>query len=449
MASTTEINDFESLPSVNEIVRQLDRFDYLPRALLITEARHVLAERRHALLNQIPYDASPIPAIVEKRLRRLMTPSLRKVINATGIILHAHLGRAPLDDFQPISGYCNLEYDLKAGTRGRRDIHTSTLVERLIGHPGILVNNNAAAVYLVLRELAAGHEAIISRGELIEIGDGFRIPEIMHQSGAILREIGTTNRTTIEDYRDAINEHTRLILRVHPSNFHQTGFASRPPLSELVELGRQTGIPVYEDLGSGGLVDLSSVGIDEPLVRNSLEAGVTIVSFSCDKLLGGPQCGIITGDAGTVQRVRRSPMYRAFRCDKLSIEALSATLLRLLAEDWQSIPTLRMIRQSADEIHLRAETITERLKPLCAAIMQGQSAIGRGATPDIQLPTWLIKIQTQDADRSERRLRRAPVPVIARIDAGHIVIDLRTVAPAEEDDLLTALQSAVIVAPKT
>ncbi|HEX6546002.1 MAG TPA: L-seryl-tRNA(Sec) selenium transferase [Bryobacteraceae bacterium] len=444
MASTTEINDFESLPSVDDIIRQLDRFERLPRSLVIAEARHVLAERRHALLNQIPYDASPIPVIVEKRLRRLMTPSLRKVINATGIILHANLGRAPLDNFQPIGGYCNLEYDLKAGTRGRRDMHTSALLERLIGHPGILVNNNAAAVYLVLREFAAGHEAIVSRGELIELGDGFRIPEIMHQSGAIVREVGTTNRTTIEDYREALNEHTRLILRVHPSNFHQTGFASRPSVADLVELGRQASIPVYEDLGSGGLVDLRCVGIDEPLVRNSLDSGVTVVSFSCDKLLGGPQCGIITGDADAVQRVRRSPMYRAFRCDKLSIEALSATLLRLLAEDWQAIPTLRMIHQSVDDIRIRAERLAERLKPLCAAVEQGQSAIGHGATPDIQLPTWLIKIATQDADRSERRLRRALVPVVARIDAGHIVIDLRTVATAEEDDLLAALQSAVI-----
>lgn len=444
MASPTEIDDFEGLPSVDDIVRRLERFEHLPRSLLIAEAGCVLAERRHALLNQIPYDASPIPLIVEKRLRRLMTPSLRKVINATGIVLHANLGRAPLDDFQPIGGYCNLEYDLKAGARGRRDIHTSALLERLIGHPGILVNNNAAAVYLVLRELAAGHEAIVSRGELIELGDGFRIPEIMHQSGAVLREVGTTNRTTMEDYRDAINEHTRLILRVHPSNFHQTGFASRPSAAELVELGRQAGIPVYEDLGSGGLVDLRSVGIDEPLVRDSLHSGVTLVSFSCDKLLGGPQCGIVTGDTDAVQRVRRSPMYRAFRCDKLSIEALSATLLRLLAEDWQAIPTLRMIRQPAGDIRLRAERVAERLKPLCAAIEQGQSTIGRGATPDVQLPTWLIKIATQDADRSERRLRRASVPVIARIEAGNIVIDLRTVASAEEDDLLAALKSAVI-----
>jgi L-seryl-tRNA(Ser) seleniumtransferase len=445
VASTTEINDFESLPSVDDVVRQLDRFAHLPRSLLIAEARNVLAERRHALLNQIPYDASPIPAIVEKRLRRLMTPSLRKVINGTGIILHTNLGRAPLDDFQPIGGYCNLEYDLKGGTRSRRDIHTSSLLERLIGHPGILVNNNAAAVYLLLRELAAGHEAIVSRGELIELGDGFRIPEIMHQSGAILREVGATNRTTIDDYRDAINERTRLIVRVHPSNFHQTGFASRPSLVELVELGRETGIPVYEDLGSGGLVDLRSVGINEPLVRDSLEAGATLVSFSCDKLLGGPQCGIITGDTDTVQRVRRSPLYRAFRCDKLSIEALSATLLRLLAEDWQAIPTLRMIRQPAEHILSRAKHIAERLKPLHTSIEQGQSAIGRGATPDIELPTWLIKIESQEPERSERRLRRAPVPVIARIDAGYIVIDLRTVAPSEEDDLVAALQSAVVL----
>lgn len=431
---------------MDEIVRELDAFARLPHVLLVQEARHVLTERRNALLNHLPYDAAPIVTIVEKRLRRLMTPSLKRVINATGVILHTNLGRAPLDDFRPIAGYSNLEYDLKAGTRGKRDAHTSALLERLLGRSGILVNNNAAAVYLVLHELAAGNEVIISRGELIEIGDGFRVPEIMNQSGAILREVGTTNRTHIDDYRRAINDRTRLILRVHPSNFHQIGFTARVDLAELAELSRQSGVPVYEDLGSGCPVDLRSDGVMEPLAAESLEAGINLISFSCDKLLGGPQCGIIAGDAELVQRVRRNPMYRAFRCDKLAIEALSSTLLRLLAQDWDAIPTLRMIRQPAEQIRFRAERLAARLQPLTTVVRPGESAVGGGATPDRHLPTWVIELITPEAEAIERRLRRAPVPVIARIERDHVIVDLRTVDASEEEDLLAALQTAALYA---
>ncbi|MGA8596132.1 MAG: L-seryl-tRNA(Sec) selenium transferase [Bryobacteraceae bacterium] len=444
MASVSESSELRSLPSVDEVLRQLTHLRDLPHALLATEVRSVLAERRNALLNQLPYDVASIPALVESRLRRLLTPSLRRVINATGVVLHTNLGRAPLDELRPIAGYCNLEYDLRAGKRGKRDMHTCPLIERLIGRPAIVVNNNAAAVYLVLRELAAGNEVIVSRGELIEIGDGFRIPEIMWQTGAILREVGTTNRTHVDDYRKAISERTRLILRVHPSNFRQVGFTARPSPAELTALGRETGIPVYEDLGSGCLVDLRDHEIQEPLVSESFDAGINIVSFSCDKLLGGPQSGIIAGDAELVQRVRRNPMYRAMRCDKLAIEALSATLLRLLGEDWNAIPTLRMIFRSADEIRFRAERVAARLGPLHTTVREGESAIGGGSTPDQSLPTWLIEIATSDPDALERKLRRAPVPVIARIERDHVVADLRTVDPREEEDLIAAFQAAAI-----
>ncbi len=444
MASVTESQELRFLPSVDEVLRQLTHLKDLPHALLAAETRGVLAERRNALLNQLPYDAAPISALVEGRLKRLLTPSLRRVINATGVVLHTNLGRAPLDELRPIAGYCNLEYDLKAGKRGKRDMHACPLIERLIGRPAILVNNNAAAVYLVLRELAAGNEVIVSRGELIEIGDGFRIPEIMWQSGAILHEVGTTNRTHVDDYRRAINERTRLILRVHPSNFHQVGFTARPSPAELAALGRETGVPVYEDLGSGCLVDLRHRDIHEPLVSESFAAGINIVSFSCDKLLGGPQSGIIAGDAEFVQRVRRNPMYRALRCDKLAIETVSATLLRLLAEDWNAIPTLRMIFQSADEIRSRAERVAARLAPLHTRVREGESAIGGGSTPDQSLPTWLIEIATHDPDGLERKLRRAPVPVITRIEHDHVVADLRTVDPREEGDLIAAIQAAAI-----
>jgi L-seryl-tRNA(Ser) seleniumtransferase len=306
---------FASLPPVDRIASELaGRY---PHHLIVSEARAVLDEFRARIRNGEPIDGSTARAVVEQRLVALRRPSLRRVINATGVVLHTNLGRAPLPAFEPIDGYSNLEYDLASGRRGKRDVHVGGLLERLTGRPAIVVNNNAAATFLVLNELAAGHEVLVSRGELIEIGDGFRIPEIMARSGAILREVGTTNKTRIDDYRSAISERTRLIMRVHPSNFHVSGFASRPELVELAALSRDSGIPLYEDLGSGCLVDLRPFGISEPLVGESVRAGVNLLSFSGDKLLGGTQAGIIAGDAALVQRVRRNPMFRAFRIDKL------------------------------------------------------------------------------------------------------------------------------------
>ena len=292
----------------------------------------------------------PIEKRVERNLAKLETPSLRRVINATGVVLHTNLGRAPLAPFEPLFGYSNLEYDLAAGRRGKRDVHASELIERLTGAPGIAVNNNAAAIYLALNELAAGFEVVVSRGELIEIGDGFRIPEIMQRSGAMLREVGTTNRTHIDDYREAINERTRLLLRVHPSNFRIEGFTARPELSELVALAKERGVPLYEDLGSGCVADLRAFGVEEPLVADSIRAGVNLVSFSGDKLLGGPQAGILAGDAKLVARLRRNPMFRALRLDKLIYQALETTLRNLVLERWDQIPALRMISQSSEEL---------------------------------------------------------------------------------------------------
>jgi L-seryl-tRNA(Ser) seleniumtransferase len=433
-----------ALPSVDDVLHQLDHLDHLPRPLIVSEIRSVLEERRCALIGNLPYDATQVWTIVERRLHKLLSPSLREVINATGVVLHTNLGRAPLDDFRPIGGYSNLEYDLSAGRRGKRDMHTAPLLERLLGRPSILVNNNAAAVYLTLNELAAGYEVIVSRGELIEIGDGFRIPEIMSRSGAILREIGTTNHTKIEDYRNAITDRTRLILRVHRSNFRISGFTARPKLPELTALGREAGLPVYEDLGSGCLVDLSSRGIKEPLVSHSFQAGVDLTSFSCDKLLGGPQSGIVAGNADLVQRIRRNPLYRAFRCDKLAIEAISITLQRLIANDLDAIPTLRMISQPIEAIHLRAERLASRLCPLNVKVVQGESAVGGGSTPEQTLPTWLISLAIDGVSAFEHRLRHAPVPVIARIERDQVLLDLRTVAPRQEDDLVAAVQAAAL-----
>jgi L-seryl-tRNA(Ser) seleniumtransferase len=434
--------ELRELPSVDQVLRRLAHINALPQSLIANEIRAVLAERRRALLGGSPPNETPIEQAVEDRLRELMTASLRPVINATGVILHTNLGRAPLANFRPIPRYSNLEYNLETGKRGKRDAHTQKLLERLLGKHAIVVNNNAAAVYLVLNELACGHEVIVSRGELIEIGDGFRIPEIMARSGAILREVGTTNRTRLEDYRQALSERTRVILRVHPSNFRVSGFTARPELHELAELARERGIPVYEDLGSGCLVDLRVKGLDEPLVSESLAAGVNLVSFSCDKLLGGPQSGIIAGDADLVARIRRNPMYRAFRIDKLIIESLETTLRQLIAENWEAIPTLRMIFAPLKEIQNRAELVATQLEGFRTTVRQSESAIGGGSTPDQTLPTWVVELEVSGASALERRLRSAPIPVIARIERDRIILDMRTVSDEDVDALVAAIRAA-------
>ncbi len=435
---------------MDRVLSGLERLAHLPRALVTSEIRAVLAERRRRIAednnpnSETPEWPETVEHEVERRLALLLNPSLRPVINATGVILHTNLGRAPLAHFQPIGGYSNLEYDLATGKRGKRDQHWTSLLNHLLDRPSIVVNNNAAAVFLTLHELAAGFEVIISRGELIEIGDGFRIPEIMERSGVVLREVGSTNRTRIEDYRNAITDRTRLILRVHPSNFHMSGFTGRPSLKELATLGRESGVPVYEDLGSGWLVDLHDLGVEEPLVRHSFEAGVNLVSFSCDKLLGGPQSGIIAGDPELIQRIRRNPLYRAFRVDKLVLESLAATLRNLLLENWEALPTLRMISCSVSELQRRAQQLAARLAPLDVRVREGASAIGGGATPNQTLPTWLVQLSVPSVDAFAQRLRQAPVPVIARIEDDRLTLDLRTVAPEEEESLLAAIQMASV-----
>jgi L-seryl-tRNA(Ser) seleniumtransferase len=436
------MESLRTLPSVDQVLRKLRHLDSVPQKVITNQVRAVLSEHREALRLGGVLSETPIEKVVEDRVRALLRPSLRPVINASGVILHTNLGRAPVAQFSPIPRYSNLEYDLEAGRRGKRDAHTAGLLEVLLGRPAIVVNNNAAAVYLVLSELAAGHEVLVSRGELIEIGDGFRIPEIMSRSGAGLREVGTTNRTRIEDYRQAITDRTRLILRVHPSNFRVTGFTARPELNELAELGRAHGLPVYEDLGSGCVVDLRPHGIDEPVVADSLAAGINLVSFSCDKLLGGPQSGIIAGDPELVQRVRRNPMYRALRVDKLIVETLETTLRYLIAEDWQAIPTLRMIFAVPEEIRTRAERVVQRLQGLDAAVRESKSAIGGGSTPDQTLPTWVIELAVSNPTAFERRLRLGQMPVLARIERDRIILDMRTVADEEEELLVAAIQGA-------
>ncbi len=425
------------LPSVDEVAATLDDTG-APRALVIAECRRTLARMRADLRAGADVDPSTAAERVRANLAGLARPSLQRVINATGVILHTNLGRAPGVAFSPLEGYSNLEYDLARGRRGKRDAHIDALLEQLTGKPGIAVNNNAAAVLLTLHELSRGGETIVSRGELIEIGDGFRIPDIMAASGAALREVGATNRTHIDDYRAAIGERTRLLMRVHPSNFHIAGFTSKPALDELASLARERGLPLYEDLGSGCVADLAPFGIREPCVADSLDAGVNLVSFSGDKLLGGPQAGLLTGDADLVARLRRNPLYRALRLDKLITQALETTLRHLVFERWDEIPALRMIRMTAERIRQRAERIRARIPML--QIIPGSSVAGGGSTPDQTLPTWLLALPG-DAVHAERELRSGHPPVIARMEDDRLVLDLRTVLPEEEDALAARLEA--------
>jgi L-seryl-tRNA(Ser) seleniumtransferase len=406
------------------------------------------------------FEIESIEELIALEADRILHPSLQPVINATGVILHTNLGRAPLSAAvadaikNTATQYSNLEYSLASGARGRRDDHTSELLARLTGaQEAIVVNNCAAAVLLVLAALAGGGEVMVSRGELIEIGDGFRIPEIMAQSGAILREVGTTNRTRLRDYENALNENTRVLLRVHPSNFKITGFAEKPSLAELAALSQRTSVPLVEDLGSGSLVDLRASGFAEPTVRHSIEAGVSLVMFSGDKLLGGPQAGIIAGKKELVQRVRRHPLFRALRVDKLTIAALEVTLNAYLRSAWEEIPAQRMIRLAVAELQQRAENFVRRVQSLLPSsdakmeIADGLSLAGGGSTPDQSLPSKIIRVSSAryPAAKLEQRLRRPPrdISVIARVEENRVILDLRTVFPEQEPQLAASLAAAL------
>jgi L-seryl-tRNA(Ser) seleniumtransferase len=456
------------IPSVDELLLQprlaalSSRVD---RNLVVEVARAILSGLRARIAGDskgtaLAANLESVEELVAAEVERILSRSLQPVINATGVILHTNLGRAPLsaavvEEFRrTATEYSNLEYDLEAGARGKRDVHTAELLTRLTGaEAAIVVNNCAAAVLVTLAALARGGEVIVSRGELIEIGDGFRIPEIMEQSGAILREVGTTNRTHVGDYENAINEKTRLLLRVHPSNFKVTGFTDKPSLEELVALSQRTGLPMVEDLGSGCLVNLSEHGIAEPTVRESVEAGVGIVTFSGDKLFGGPQAGIIAGKKELIAKVRRHPLFRALRVDKLTIAALEATLSAYLRAAWDEIPAMRMIRMTPQEIKRRAENFIRELRPelpldeVEIEIADGVSLAGGGSTPAQSLPTKIIRIASArySAAKLEQRLRRAPsgISVIARVEEERLILDLRTVFP-EQEPLLVKTLAAVL-----
>lgn len=459
LRSIPGVDELLSRPRIAAFAKQMDR------ELLVGLLRSVLGEVRAQILGGpstavTAVDFDNIEELIAAEAERMLQPSLQPVINASGVILHTNLGRAPLAAGvteaigRAATQYSNLEYNLKAGARGKRDEHTSELLTRLTGaEDAIVVNNCAAAVLLVLAALAKGGEAIVSRGELIEIGDGFRIPEIMAQSGASLREVGTTNRTRLRDYESAINENTRVLLRVHPSNFKITGFAEKPSLAELAELSAKTSVPLIEDLGSGSLVDLSASGFAEPTVRHSVEAGVSLVMFSGDKLLGGPQAGIIAGKKELVQRVRRHPLFRALRVDKLTIAALEITLNAYLRNAWEEIPAQRMIRASLRELQDRAESFVAQVKEMLREtdatieLADGFSLAGGGSTPDQSLPSKIVRITSRryPAAKLEQRLRRpaSGIPVISRVENDRVILDLRTVFPKQEPQLAAALAAAL------
>jgi L-seryl-tRNA(Ser) seleniumtransferase len=465
-ASQSEL--FRELPSVDQLLRRPEIAALAAEhsvAAATDAARAVLARLREEIASGLLDSASlkfalnGIGAAVDEELRRALGYSLRPVINATGVILHTNLGRAPLAESafvhmrETASRYSNLEFDLAAGERGKRDVHAQLLLQRLIAHPTgtqaevstIVVNNNAAAVLLALNTLAEGGEVIVSRGELVEIGGSFRIPDVMAKSGATLREVGTTNRTRIADYANAVTERTRLLLRVHRSNFEITGFTAQASTAELVELARQRGLPLMEDLGSGALVDLRNFGISgESGVLDSLRAGVDVVTYSGDKLLGGPQAGLISGRANLVAGMRANSLFRALRVDKLTYAALESTLLAYVKRDHDAIPTLRMMRLTKEEIGQRAEELAARLgsPKLQAELCDGESVIGGGAAPSSVLPTRVISVGCLGltADELAARLRGGNPPIIARVEDGRVLLDLRTVFPDQDAAIATALQ---------
>jgi L-seryl-tRNA(Ser) seleniumtransferase len=459
---------FRRLPSVDDVMRG-PALGALAASYghdsVVDAARIVLARLRHEITsglldeNALELALSGLEGAVETQLRQALGYSLRPVINATGVILHTNLGRAPLGDAaiehirETAASYSNLEFDLAAGERGKRDVHVDRLFRKLLSEgqtsvSTIVVNNNAAAVLLALNTLADGGEVIVSRGELVEIGGSFRIPDVMAKSGAILREVGTTNRTRTADYERGITERTRLLLRVHRSNFEITGFTEQASTAELVALARRRGIPLMEDLGSGALLELRSIGISgEAGVLDSLRSGVDIVTYSGDKLLGGPQAGLISGAPELVARMRSNSLFRALRVDKLIYAALEATLLQYVRHDHDAIPTLRMMRLSKEAIGERAQALAARIAGprLKVEIVDGESILGGGAAPSSVLATRLLAVSCEDlsADELATRLRGSEPPIIARVEEGRVLLDLRTVFPEQDAAVVAALNRIV------
>lgn len=443
-----------AIPSVNLILNTphlLDLQDEYGHDFCLEAVRIILAEIRDEV-NQgqaLPDEAQLIKRI-SNYLKAESAPSLESLINASGVVLHTNLGRAPLSQssIEAVSeigiNYSNLEYDLEKGKRGKRDIHAADLLIKLTGaEAALVVNNNAGAVILILAALANRKKVCISRSQLVEIGGGFRIPEVMRLSGAKLVEIGTTNRTHLGDYQTAIEEGAKLVLLAHQSNFKIVGFTSEPSLSEITELAAQHEIPVLHDLGSGALIDPAIFGLESELtVQKAIADGVDIVCFSGDKLLGGPQAGIIVGKAQLLDKIRKHPFYRALRADKLCLAALSATLLEYLkGSALQNIPVLNMLNRKEKDLKAKAESWQKELQ--AGEVIYGESMIGGGSLPNQSLPTWLLAFKPKSARQFSRRLRFLESPIISRIEDNLVLVDPRTVQSTQEEVLLNQLKTAL------
>ncbi len=450
-------DQLRALPSVDTLLQDHTLRDFEQRyghTLVVDACRESLdAARKHILKGA----EAPMPALIVDdvctRIERSVRPSLVPVINATGVIIHTNLGRAPLSEDTiaamrtAAQGYTNLEYDLDKGDRGSRYVHTESVIKRLTGAPAALVvNNNAAAVMLFLAAFASGREVVISRGQLVEIGGGFRVPDVMRQSGADLVEVGTTNRTRIDDFARAITDRTAMLLRVHPSNFRIIGFTEDVPLADLVQLGRERHLLVADDLGSGALLDTSAYGLaHEPMPQESLGAGADLVSISGDKLLGGPQAGIILGTTDVIDRLKRHPLTRALRVDKVTFAGLHATLLHYLKnEAMAKVPIWMMISATVDALEARANKWAERLRAsaLDASVIATESTVGGGSLPGETLPTRAVALTISSPDKYAASLRRNNPPIIARIEENRIVFDPRTVLPNEDEALLSGIERA-------
>lgn len=460
MTTASKSDLYRLLPSVDELLKisALAELQGREGQPVVTESvRAVLASVRDeinsgtlATQQAVELAVAHLPQAVERHLSSTMEFSLKPVINATGVILHTNLGRAPLAESairriaEVARGYSNLEFDIAGGERGKRDVHVERLFSRLLNQEGVsgvrtvVVNNCAAAVMLALNTLAEGGEVIVSRGELVEIGGSFRVPDVMAKSGAVLREVGTTNRTRLADYENAITEKTRLLLRVHRSNFAIIGFTEQPTLEELAALGRKHNIPVIEDLGGGAMIPLRALGVNESGVMESLRAGADLITYSGDKMLGGPQAGLLSGREDLIKRVRSNPLFRALRVDKLTYAALEGTLMEYIRQNHDAIPFARMMRLPAKEIRARAEALKAQLSnaaQLKADIISGESLVGGGSAPTSALPTFLLAVTAQSlsADDLAARLRRNDPPIVARVEEGRVLLDLRTVLGPSED----------------
>ena len=449
---TSQLRDLPSVQRVlsEDAVRRL--VEAYSHDAVVELVRAELDAARRAIRNG---GAAPEPAqvaaAVEDRASARWRAWPNRVVNATGVVLHTNLGRAPLSQEaldaieRAARGYGDLELDLETGRRGSRQARVAALVCQLTGaEAAFVVNNNASALLLGLAAVAAGREVIVSRGEAIEIGGGFRIPDVLRQSGADLVEVGTTNRTYARDFEAAITERTGAFLSAHASNFKIAGFTAAPDLSELVALGRKHGIPVLHDLGSGCLLDTTRFGLArEPMAQDSVAAGVSLAFFSGDKLLGGPQAGIIAGDADLVGLISKNPLARAVRMDKLSMAALTATLVHYVKEEaTDKVPVWRMLSESAASLEARARHWAQTLGDGCS-VVPGRSAIGGGSLPDETLPTSLVRLDVGDATGLAAALRAGELPVVARIEDEAVVLDPRTVLPDEEEALLRAAASAM------